>query len=95
MFHVVSSIPWLYVALRTILPLPWHGGIKVAVAIALLAAAQFPLWSRLSSGSVFAPEYPRWLIILLNWDVRRHRFIGGLPAGDRSRDARVSAVACP
>jgi predicted MPP superfamily phosphohydrolase len=40
---------------------------KCAVAIVLLIGAQFHLWSRLSSGSVFAPEFPRPLVILFNW----------------------------
>ena len=33
----------------------------------LLIASQYHYWSRLSSGSVFAPEFPRPLIILFNW----------------------------
>jgi len=33
----------------------------------LLLASQFHFWSRLSSGSVFAPEFPRPLIVLFNW----------------------------
>lgn len=37
------------------------------VAVLLLIASQYHLWSRLSSGSVFSPEFPRPLIILINW----------------------------
>jgi predicted MPP superfamily phosphohydrolase len=33
----------------------------------MLGASQFHLWSRLSSGSVFAPEFPRFVVILFNW----------------------------
>jgi predicted MPP superfamily phosphohydrolase len=33
----------------------------------MLAASQFHLWNRLSSGSVFAPEFPRTIVILFNW----------------------------
>jgi len=33
----------------------------------MLGASQFHLWSRLSSGSVFAPEFPRLFVILFNW----------------------------
>jgi predicted MPP superfamily phosphohydrolase len=40
---------------------------KVAVAVLLIGASQFHLWSRLSSGSVFAPEFPRPIVILFNW----------------------------
>ena len=32
-----------------------------------LAASQYHLWSKLSSGSVFAPEFPRAIVILFNW----------------------------
>ncbi|MEN2785045.1 metallophosphoesterase [Sphingomonas qilianensis] len=40
---------------------------KIAVAVLLLVASQYHLWSRLSSGSVFAPEFPRAIVILFNW----------------------------
>jgi uncharacterized protein len=30
-------------------------------------ASQYHFWSRLSSGSVFAPEFPRPVVILFNW----------------------------
>lgn len=40
---------------------------KCAVAILLLIASQYHLWSRLSSGSVFSPEFPRPLVIIFNW----------------------------
>lgn len=33
----------------------------------MLAASQFHFWSKLSSGSVFAPEFPRGVVILFNW----------------------------
>nr|WP_276592161.1 metallophosphoesterase [Sphingomonas sp. GC_Shp_4] len=45
------------------LPLCSKGGI----AVLLLAASQFHFWSRLSSGSVFAPEFPRPIVMLANW----------------------------
>jgi predicted MPP superfamily phosphohydrolase len=45
------------------LPLP----AKLAAAVLLLFASQYHLWSKLSSGSVFAPEFPRALVILFNW----------------------------
>lgn len=67
MFHLIFTLPWLYVVSRTIMPLPWAMEIKLAVAFVLLIASQFHLWSRLSSGSVFAPEFPRPIVILFNW----------------------------
>lgn len=66
MFHLVPVIPWLIVVLRFILPLPWILPVKIIVAGILLIASQQLLINRLSSGSVFAPEYPRPLIILFN-----------------------------
>lgn len=40
---------------------------KILVAALMLAASQFQFWSKLSSGSVFAPEFPRAVVILFNW----------------------------
>jgi predicted MPP superfamily phosphohydrolase len=41
--------------------------VKGIVAILLLVASQYHYWCRLSSGSVFSPEFPRPLVILFNW----------------------------
>lgn len=67
MFRLIFTLPWLYVVTRTVAPLPWTMAIKIAVALVLLVASQFHYWSRVSSGSVFNPEFPRPLIILFNW----------------------------
>ena len=69
MFHVVFAIPALYVIGRTVWPLPWAPGVKLAVAILLLLASQYHLYSRWSSGSVFSAEMPRAAIIVFNWAV--------------------------
>ncbi len=45
------------------LPLWSKGGI----AVLLLFVSQYHFWSRLSSGSVFAPEFPRIAVVLFNW----------------------------
>ncbi len=66
MFHLIFSLPWLVVATRFILPLPWPWPAKLAMVLVLLAASQFHLFSRLSSGSVFAPEFPREVVIGFN-----------------------------
>ena len=39
---------------------------KVAIAILLIVVSQYHFWSRLSSGSVFSPEFPRALVISFN-----------------------------
>ncbi|MFT4053014.1 MAG: metallophosphoesterase [Novosphingobium sp.] len=67
MFHLIFALPWAYVVARTLMPLPWADGIKLAVALVLLIGSQSHLWTRLSSGSVFSPEFPRPFIIVLNW----------------------------
>jgi uncharacterized protein len=67
MFHLTFALPSLYVLARFVWPLPWAPGGKIALAIVLLMASQYHLWSRLSSGSVFSPEFPRALVVLFNW----------------------------
>ena len=42
-------------------------GSKIGVAVLVLGASQFHQWSRLSSGPVFAPEFPRKVVVLFNW----------------------------
>lgn len=64
MFHIILGLPWLVVLLRFLLPLPWLAPVKILVAVVLLLASQHLVINRLTSGSVFAPEYPRPLIIL-------------------------------
>jgi predicted MPP superfamily phosphohydrolase len=66
MFHLIFGIPWLVVALRFIQPLPWFWSVKIIVAIVLLIASQYHFVNKLSSGSVFSPEFPRPLIIAFN-----------------------------
>jgi predicted MPP superfamily phosphohydrolase len=67
MLHLIWSLPGLYVSARTIAPLPWPLAVKLLAIALVLVGSQFHLWSRLSSGSVFAPEFARWLVIVFNW----------------------------
>ncbi len=66
MFHLIFGIPWLVVVVRFIQPLPWLWSGKASLAVLLLIASQYHLFSRLSSGSVFSPEFPRSLIVAFN-----------------------------
>jgi len=66
MFHLVTGLPWLVVLVRFILPLPWPWTLKALLALVLLIASQYHYVSRLSSGSVFAPEFSRPLVIAFN-----------------------------
>lgn len=61
------AIPTLIVLARWLWPLPLPLWAKVSAGVLMLAASQFHLWSRISSGSVFAPEFPRFVVILFNW----------------------------
>ncbi len=53
--------------MRWLWPLALPFWAKGGIAILLLVASQYHFWSRLSSGSVFAPEFPRTIVILFNW----------------------------
>ena len=52
---------------RWLWPLSLTVPVKLIVAVLLLLASQYHSWSRLSSGSVFAPEFPRAVVIAFNW----------------------------
>lgn len=67
MLHLIFSTPCLYVLARFVAPLPWPLAIRVALGAVMLVASQYHLWCRLSSGSVFSPEFPRPLVLLFNW----------------------------
>lgn len=67
MIHLFFSVPCLYVLGRFLLPMPWPVLPKLAVAVVLVLGSQYHFFSRLSSGSVFAPEFPRALVIAFNW----------------------------
>ena len=41
--------------------------VKIVVAVLVLVALQYHRWSRLSSGSMFSPEFPRPVVALFNW----------------------------
>ena len=66
-FHLIFAVPCVYVLARTLSPLTLPLWIKAAIAVLLLVVSQYHYWSRLSSGSVFAPEFPRAVVILFNW----------------------------
>ena len=66
MFNLVSGLPWLFVVVRFILPLPWPWPLEALLAVILLIGSRYHYFSRLSSGSVFSPEFPRPLVIAFN-----------------------------
>ncbi|MCZ2499099.1 metallophosphoesterase [Xylophilus sp. Kf1] len=66
MFHLIFGLPGLYVIGRFVWPLPWPLMARLPMALLVLAASQYHLFSRLSSGSQFSPEMPRALVIAFN-----------------------------
>lgn len=52
---------------RFVWPLHLPLAAKGVVTVLLFVASQYHLWSRLSSGSVFSPEFPRAAVIVFNW----------------------------
>mgnify|MGYP001176813638 CR=1 FL=1 len=64
--HFIYLIPSLYLLFRYIMPMPWPFYLKVAAAAVLLVGSQYHLVSRVSSGSVFNPELPWFLIVAFN-----------------------------
>lgn len=67
MIRLIPSLPAAYVIARVVWPLAEPLALRLGLAAILLVASQYHLWSRLSSGSVFAPEFPRPIVILFNW----------------------------
>jgi predicted MPP superfamily phosphohydrolase len=67
MFHLMFSLPGLYVIARFLWPLPLALPIKIGLGLAILVGSQYHLVCRLSSGSVFSPEMPRSAVIAFNW----------------------------
>ncbi|WP_210246078.1 metallophosphoesterase [Methylobacterium gnaphalii] len=67
MFHLILAAPSLVVILRWLWPLSLPLWGSAGIAGIMLFVSQYHVWSRLSSGSVFAPEFPRFIVILFNW----------------------------
>ena len=61
------GLPYLVVVVGFLAPLKLPLALKSLVALLLLVGSQYHLWCRLSSGSVFSPEFPRPLVMLFNW----------------------------
>ncbi len=66
-FNLIFATPCLFVLARWLWPLALPFWMKAGIGIILLLASQYHFWSRLSSGSIFAPEFPRAIVILFNW----------------------------
>lgn len=67
MFHVWTLLPAAYVCLRFIIPLGLSRKVKFLLGISILVGCEFHLISRLVFGTMFSPELPRPLMLLLGW----------------------------
>jgi predicted MPP superfamily phosphohydrolase len=65
--QVIFGLIYLLILTRFIWPLQLPLSIKIVVAALALVAMQFHRWSKLSSGSVFSPEFPRPVVVIFNW----------------------------
>lgn len=65
--HLIFALPFVVVVTRFLWPLELPLAVKVVTAALVFVASQYHLWSRVSSGSIFAPEFPRTVVILFNW----------------------------
>ena len=65
--QLIFGLAYLLILTRFIWPLQLPLAIKIVTAALILVALQFHRWSKLSSGSVFAPEFPRPVVALFNW----------------------------
>lgn len=65
--QLIFGLAYLLILTRFIWPLQQPLSIKIVAAALILVALQFHRWSKLSSGSVFSPEFPRPVVALFNW----------------------------
>jgi hypothetical protein len=65
--QLIFGLAYLLILTRFIWPLQLPLSIKIVAAVLILVALQFHRWSKLSSGSVFSPEFPRPVVALFNW----------------------------
>jgi predicted MPP superfamily phosphohydrolase len=65
--QLIFGLIYLLILTRFIWPLQLPLSIKIVGALLALVALQFHRWSKLSSGSVFSPEFPRPVVVIFNW----------------------------
>jgi len=65
--QLIFGLVYLLILTRFIWPLQLPLSVKIVVAALALVALQFHRWSKLSSGSVFSPEFPRPVVAIFNW----------------------------
>src|SRR5579864_4126853 len=65
--QLIIGLVYLLIITRFIWPLQVPLSIKIVAAALAFVALQYHRWSKLSSGSIFSPEFPRPVVALFNW----------------------------
>jgi predicted MPP superfamily phosphohydrolase len=65
--QLIIGLIYLLILARFIWPIDVPLWAKIVMAAFALVALQYHRWSKLSSGSVFSPEFPRPVVALFNW----------------------------
>jgi uncharacterized protein len=66
-FHLAKALLCFYVVARFIYPLPWPNWLKGFLAVVLMVVFQHSLITLLVFGTMFSPEVPRVMMIVVNW----------------------------
>lgn len=67
MFHIISFLAFLYVVWRFVYPLNWKPAYRLALSVFLLIVSKYHLIQIWLFGTMFSPEMPRYLVILMSW----------------------------
>jgi predicted MPP superfamily phosphohydrolase len=67
LFHLAKAILCFYVILRFVMPLPWPRWLKLLISALLMIVFQHSLISLLVFGTMFSPEVPRTMMVVVNW----------------------------
>jgi predicted MPP superfamily phosphohydrolase len=67
--QLIIGLVYLLIITRFIWPLQLPLAIKIVAAALALVALHYHRWSKLSSGSIFSPEFPRPVVALFNWAI--------------------------
>ena len=66
-FHITLFLCFLYVVLRFVIPLPWSVPRRLAFSFVLLVVSKYHLLQLWIFGTMFSPEMPRVLVVLMGW----------------------------
>lgn len=67
MFHIWTLLPAVYVCLRFVKLLGFNKKVKCLLGLIVVAGCEFHLISRLIFGTMFSPELPQPVMLLLGW----------------------------